>query len=287
MKGSSTISRLELAMMCRQCAAMLSAGVDALRAVQVLKRQTDHPRLAEVLDGIAQALAMGHSLAHAFSRYPYYFSPLFVSMVSQGEREGMLEEVMTRLADYLEREAHLFSHAPSVDRSIDYDLLVAKLRPLVAGIVIVCGGLLVALAGLWYLTLAGLLPSRLLGPNMVLVGGLGMLLFALVFLRYRPPQLARCNFCNRPETVAGLLIPGDGVWICSDCVQRSTQILKEHQKAVADVKEPAAAELPETEETPSFRDEDWKVRGQSVYLSDESVSEEERIQIIRSEEDHC
>ncbi|MCS7224300.1 MAG: type II secretion system F family protein [Armatimonadetes bacterium] len=284
MKASpSSVSRLELAMMCRQFAAMLSAGVDALRCVQVLRRQTDHPRLAEVLDGIAQSLKMGHSLAQSFARYPFYFSPLFVSMISQGEKEGILAEVMTKLAEYLEREAHFFSSSDSPQRFADYDVLVDKLRPLVAWGSVLTGVMFVVLAILWYLTIAGLLPAQLLGPNMFLAGGLGMLFFTLLFLRYRPPQVARCNFCGRPESVAGVLIPGDSVWICADCIHRSTQILKEHQKVVAGEEEPLAAPLLEVEETPTFKDEDWKVRGQAVFLSDESVSEDEKIQIIKTD----
>jgi len=73
------ISRIELAIFCRQFSAMLSAGVDAYRGIEVLRQQTDNPRLAEILESVAHDLSLGKSLAHAFSRYPNYFSPLFAA----------------------------------------------------------------------------------------------------------------------------------------------------------------------------------------------------------------
>jgi len=137
-----------------------------------------------------------------------------------------------------------------------------------------------------------LLPRPYLGPNIVLLIGLMMLVFALIFLRYKPPQILRCNFCGRPESIAGTLIPGEGVHICADCVQRSVQILREHQLAVADqpvevgaaVGEEETAEEGEKQEFPE--DERlWRPRGQVVYLSDEETPEEDRIKILPKPED--
>jgi hypothetical protein len=286
---SGGISRIELAIFCRQFSAMLSAGVDAFRGIEVLRQQTDNPRLMEILDGIARDLSLGKSLAHAFSRYPNYFSPLFISMVRQGEREGILSEVLLKLAEHLEREATAFGFGTeqAVAR-FDWDALVEKLRPLVTWLAIAVGAIMVAVASLWYITLIGLLPRPYLGPNI----GLMMLLFALIFLRYKPPQILRCNFCGRPESVAGTLIPGEGVHICADCVQRSVQILREHQLAVADqpVEVGAAVGEEETTEEGEKRElpEDerlWRPRGQVVYLSDEETPEEDRIKILPKPED--
>ncbi len=291
--ASAGISRIELAIFCRQFSAMLSAGVDAFRGIEVLRQQTDNPRLMEILEGIARDLSLGKSLAHAFSRYPNYFSPLFISMIRQGEREGILGEVLLKLAEHLEREASAFGFGGETTAvaKFDWDLLVEKLRPLVTWLAIVVGAIMVAVASLWYITLVGFLPRSYLGPNIVLLIGLMMLLFALVFLRYKPPQILRCNFCGRPENVAGTLIPGEGVHICADCVQRSVQILREHQLAVADQPVEVAAGVGEEEAKGSEREDLpeneklWRPRGQVVYLSDEETPEEERIKILPKPED--
>ncbi len=284
------ISRIELAVFCRQFSAMLSAGVDAYRGIEVLRQQTDNPRLAEILESVAHDLSLGKSLAHAFSRYPNYFSPLFISMVRQGEREGILGEVLLKLAEHLEREASAFGFGGEATMArFDWDTLVEKLRPLVTGLAIVVGAIMVAVAALWYATLAGLLPRPLLGPNIVLLIGLMMLLFALVFLRYRPPQLLRCNFCGRPESIAGTLIPGEGVHICADCVQRSVQILREHQLAVTDqpIETAPIAADEEATETPELPADErlWRPGGKVVYLSDDETPEDERIKILPKPED--
>ncbi|MER3500669.1 MAG: hypothetical protein IMHGJWDQ_001457 [Candidatus Fervidibacter sp.] len=284
------ISRIELAIFCRQFSAMLSAGVDAYRGIEVLRQQTDNPRLAEILESVAHDLSLGKSLAHAFSRYPNYFSPLFISMVRQGEREGILGEVLLKLAEHLEREASAFGFGGEATMArFDWDTLVEKLRPLVTWLAIVVGAIMVAVAALWYVTLAGLLPRPLLGPNIVLLIGLMMLLFALVFLRYRPPQLLRCNFCGRPESLAGTLIPGEGVHICADCVQRSVQILREHQLAVTDqpIETAPIAADEEATETPELPENErlWRPGGKVVYLSDDETPEDERIKILPKPED--
>jgi hypothetical protein len=200
----------------------------------------------------------------------------------------MLGEVMLKLAEHLEREAKAFAVTPETAAvRWDWEALVEQLRPLVTWSAIVVGAILVMVAGLWYATLAGLLPLAYLGPNIVLLVGVMMLAFTLLFLRYRPPRLVRCNFCGRPESVAGTLIPGEGVWICADCVQRSVQILREHQAAIADQPleavtasegEPTSEELPKDERL-------WRPRGQTVYLSDEGLPEEERIRILPPPED--
>ncbi|MCS7192199.1 MAG: type II secretion system F family protein [Armatimonadetes bacterium] len=287
---SGGISRVELAIFCRQFSAMLSAGVDAFRAIEVLRQQTDNPRLMEVLEGVNRDLSMGKSLSYAFSRYHNYFSPLFISMIRQGEREGILSEVLLKLAEHLEREttAFGFSSETSAVTRFDWDTFVEKLRPLITWLTIVFGVIMVAVASLWYVTLFGLLPRSYLGPNIILLIGLMMLLFALIFIRYKPPQLLRCNFCGRPESIAGALIPGEGVHICPDCVQRSVQILREYHLAVTDqpveVKATAAETNEETQELPE--DEKlWRPRGQVVYLSDEETPEEERIKILPKPED--
>lgn len=286
MKPKAGVSRTELTLMCYQFSTLMSAGVDALRAIEVLKQQTENPRLIDILDSIHRDLSMGRSLAHAFSRFPHYFSPLFVSMVRQGEREGILGEIMLKLAEHLERESSAFGVGlPISEMRVDWDALVGKIRPLVAWLSIVVSVIAVGMAVLWYITLAGFLPAAYLGPNIALLIGLAMLIFALLFLRYRPPKLARCNFCGRPEDLAGALIPGEGVFICTDCIQRSVQVLREHRLAVADAELETVAVAGEEEQPEEFDKRDWQVRGQITYLSDDDTPEEERIKLLPKPEE--
>lgn len=226
------INRRQLAMLCRQFSALSNAGIDMLRILKVLRRQADDDRLVEILISVERDLRMGRTLAAAFARFPTVFSPMFVSMVRQGEREGVLDDVMLRLAEHLEREADmdLSMSAPGVARG-DLELTFEKLRPLFVWLTIAVGTVAIAVAGLWYITLSGFLPQSHLGPNTTLLIGLLSLLFALIFLRYQPPQIARCSFCGGTQQQVGPLVPGEGVWICENCIARSAQVLKEHKLA--------------------------------------------------------
>src|SRR6476620_10084741 len=101
---SGAVTAVELATFCRQIGAMLAAGVDLLRAIQVAAEQTPGLRLKAVAQQLRGDLEDGRLMAAALSRFPDIFSPFFVSMVRQGEREGVLSQVMTSMADYLDRE---------------------------------------------------------------------------------------------------------------------------------------------------------------------------------------
>ncbi|MFA4028993.1 MAG: hypothetical protein GDYSWBUE_001575 [Candidatus Fervidibacterota bacterium] len=249
MRGRA-LSRRQLATLCRQFSALYSAGVDMLRILKVLRQQAEDERLVEILLSVEKDLRMGKSLAAGFARFPTVFSPMFISMVRQGEREGILDDIMLRLAEHLEREAELDSSFSGVSLTRqDGELAFERLRPLIVWITIIGGVISVAIAGLWYVSLIGLLPPRYLGPNMSLLVGVLSLSFALVFLRYKPPRVARCSFCGGTEAQVGPLIPGEGVWICEDCIAKSAQMLKEHRLAEVEARgEPIEREEEEAEE---------------------------------------
>ncbi|MCS7254473.1 MAG: type II secretion system F family protein [Armatimonadota bacterium] len=269
---SRSLNRRQLAMLCRQFSALCSAGVDMLRILKVLRQQAEDERLVEILLSVERDLRMGKSLAAGFARFPTVFSPMFISMVRQGEREGILDEIMLRLAEHLEREAELELPFPNVSRvRQDGELTFERLRPLVVWLTIICGVISVAIAGLWYVSIIGLLPSRYLGPNMSLLVGVLSLSFALVFLRYKPPKVARCSFCGGTEIQVGPLIPGEGVWICEGCIAKSAQMMKEHRLAELEARgEPVEPEPEEGEEMLTL-EEGERPQGRAVDVDDEEV----------------
>src|SRR5436309_1694104 len=128
-----SITSGELALFCRQIGTMLVAGVDMLRALRVAGEQTDSVRMRSVAQRIGRDMSAGRVMAWSLSRFPDLFSPFFVHMVRQGESEGVLGEVLTTMADYLEREegpvpGHLAGPAGS---GFDIDEAIAKLKPLI------------------------------------------------------------------------------------------------------------------------------------------------------------
>ena len=96
----------ELALITRQYAALLAAGISVERALDALIDQATNAGVSNVLANIRSEVRAGYSLADAMSRQPQVFPELYRSLVRGGENAGSLPRVMAELADHLEaREA--------------------------------------------------------------------------------------------------------------------------------------------------------------------------------------
>ncbi len=96
-----------VAVMYSQLADLLRAGVPALRALDVLCKQSANAALKEILTEVREDLSGGHTLADAMAKHPTAFSELHVSMIRAGEKGGFLEEVLARIAAFTERQDEL------------------------------------------------------------------------------------------------------------------------------------------------------------------------------------
>ena len=88
---------------------LLRAGVPALRSLDVLYRQTSNTVLKEVLKEVREDLASGQTLGDSMDKHPNAFSPLHVAMIRAGEKGGFLEDVLSRIALFTERQNELRS----------------------------------------------------------------------------------------------------------------------------------------------------------------------------------
>jgi general secretion pathway protein F len=105
--GKKAPSGLVMARVYRQLADLLRAGVALLRAIEIIERQSEPGMLPEALADIRKSVADGEGLAASMGKHPRVFNDLTVSMIRAGEEGGFLEDVLTRIADYTEREAEL------------------------------------------------------------------------------------------------------------------------------------------------------------------------------------
>jgi len=90
-----------------QLSDLLRAGVPVLRSLDVLARANANAALVEILKEIREDVAGGEGLAEAMEKHPYAFGELQVSMIRAGERGGFLEEVLSRVAVFVERQNEL------------------------------------------------------------------------------------------------------------------------------------------------------------------------------------
>ena len=101
------VSISDLAVFCRQFAAMTSAGVPVTRAMSTLAKQTVNKTLAESIKSIADDVEGGSTLADAFARHPKIYSELFIAMIRSGELGGILEQSLISLSSQLQKEKKL------------------------------------------------------------------------------------------------------------------------------------------------------------------------------------
>jgi general secretion pathway protein F len=97
----------DVAMMTRQLATLVTAGIPLVESVGALIEQVEKHELKRVLTKIVDGLNEGSSLAKALESHPQVFSNLYVSMVAAGEASGTLEGVLERLADFMESQSKL------------------------------------------------------------------------------------------------------------------------------------------------------------------------------------
>jgi len=97
------IKKEELVIFARQMATMTSAGITAVSSLETLAEQADSIPFRKILNSVRDAVNGGASLSEAMSSYTDAFSDYFVNMIKAGESGGALEEVLERVASYLEK----------------------------------------------------------------------------------------------------------------------------------------------------------------------------------------
>jgi len=87
----------------RQLATLVDAGLPLLRGLRVLEKQERHPTLKRIINDLALAVEGGSTFSEALAQHPKVFNRLFVNMVKAGELGGVLEVVLNRLAQFMEK----------------------------------------------------------------------------------------------------------------------------------------------------------------------------------------
>jgi general secretion pathway protein F len=107
--GSRGVGGRHLVTFYAQLADLLHAGVPLLRSLELLERQSPNVRLQGVLREVRAKVADGTGLSQAMAMHPAVFNDLSVSMVRAGQEGGFLEDVLKRIAIFVEREQDLKS----------------------------------------------------------------------------------------------------------------------------------------------------------------------------------
>jgi type IV pilus assembly protein PilC len=93
----------QLMVVTRQLATLIDAGLPLLRGLQVIQRQERHPGLKRIMGTLGESIQSGSTLAEAMAQHPRVFNKLYVNMVRAGEIGGVLDVVLVRLAEFMEK----------------------------------------------------------------------------------------------------------------------------------------------------------------------------------------
>jgi type IV pilus assembly protein PilC len=103
MSAGKSIKPKDMAIFTRQLATMMKAGVPLLQAFDIVGRGNPNPRVTKLLNDIRTDVETGTSLSVAFRKFPLYFDNLYCNLVEAGESAGILDQLLDRLAVYMEK----------------------------------------------------------------------------------------------------------------------------------------------------------------------------------------
>lgn len=93
----------------RQLSSMISSGLTLMQALSILKDQIENASLIDIVSSIIADVEEGKSFSSAIEKYPKVFSPIYTSLIKAAEASGLLDKVLLRLADNLEKQQKLKS----------------------------------------------------------------------------------------------------------------------------------------------------------------------------------
>lgn len=105
----------------RQIASMLTAGITLMQSLRILKEQIEKPAMQEILTTITSDVEAGKPFSLAISVYPRVFSPVYISLVKAAESSGLLDKVLVRIADNLEKQQKLKS---TIKSALIYPIII-------------------------------------------------------------------------------------------------------------------------------------------------------------------
>lgn len=132
--GSKKITPFEIAMLTRQMATMMKAGVPLVQSFDIVADGLENKGLQELVMTIRNEIASGTSFAGALRKHPKHFDDLYCNLVDSGEKAGALETMLDRIATYLEKTELL---KKKVKKAMTYPIAVVIVAIVVTAILLV------------------------------------------------------------------------------------------------------------------------------------------------------
>tara|TARA_R110002073_G_scaffold225022_12_gene385605 strand:- start:25103 stop:26263 length:1161 start_codon:yes stop_codon:yes gene_type:complete len=101
------VSHQDLLIFTRQLATMIDAGLPLVQCLDILGSQSDNKNFAKVLMGVKGHVETGATFSESLRKYPKVFDELYVNLIAAGEVGGILDTILTRLCEYIEKNVKL------------------------------------------------------------------------------------------------------------------------------------------------------------------------------------
>ena len=132
--GSKKITPFDIAMLTRQLATMMKAGVPLVQSFDIVADGLENKGLQELVMSLRNDISSGTSFAGALRKHPKHFDELYCNLVDSGEKAGALEAMLDRVATYLEKTENL---KKKVKKAMTYPLAVIVVAIIVTAILLV------------------------------------------------------------------------------------------------------------------------------------------------------
>lgn len=186
----------DLVIFSRQLATMVDSGISLVQALSILSEQSENSTLSTATLYIQRDIESGSSFCDALAKHPQVFSELYINMAKAGESSGRLDEILDRLATYLEKANAL---QRKVRSSLVYPTVVISLALIITMVLMIK---VVPIFKNIFTTLGGTLPL----PTQILIGisdlmgkyfpfvAVGFALMVFLFKKYISTPRGRYQF---------------------------------------------------------------------------------------------
>jgi type IV pilus assembly protein PilC len=124
----------DLVFFTRQLSSMIASGLTLIQALNILKNQLQSAAMVEVVQDVITEVEDGKSFSGAISKYPTTFSPIYIALIKTAESSGLLDKVLARLADNLEKKQKL---RRTIQGALLYPLIIVIMMVLVTTVMMI------------------------------------------------------------------------------------------------------------------------------------------------------
>lgn len=103
LSNKKPITERDIVIFTRQFSTMVDAGLPLVQCLEILGKQSDNPSFGEIITKIKTDIESGSNLSDAMRKHPKVFNSLYANLVEAGEAGGILDTILSRLANYIEK----------------------------------------------------------------------------------------------------------------------------------------------------------------------------------------